>query len=348
MILYHGSNSLFNKFDQGKARIVNDFYGGGVAYFTSSKDIAKTYANAMVKAKGGTKYIYEVEVNISKIFDVDDTFARKELTKFFNDKEAEDFARGAGLMSAGADRYDVLSKIKNGDYKLTGDEVFKGMSKGMAFTARARLKLIALGYDGLRYIGSLNMQAATKHEVYLVYNASDIHIKKIVKVSDTISSSGKITESMQVIDIKIPPPGLTFSRAEMPQLGPLGDALKNFRKHNIEFHKELIDPKKLKSSQSEFNKSKIVSIMMNRNNNKNTLSGVIISSDNYVLDGHHRWLAHYNENRKIEVIRVDMPILELIRFVKTFNNTHYKDVNTFSDSIKSVVRESLQKSIYRL
>jgi hypothetical protein len=347
MILYHGSNSLFNKFDQGKARIVNDFYGGGVAYFTSSKDVAKTYANAMVKAKGGTKYIYEVEVNISKIFDVNDTFTGKELTKFFTDKEAEDFARGAGLMKAGTDRYDVLSKIKSGEYKLTGDEVFKGMSKGMTFTARARLKLIALGYDGLRYNGGLNMQAATKHDVYLVYNASDIHIKKIVKVNDTISSSGKIiTESMQVVDIKIPPPGLTFSREQMPQLGPLGDVLKNFRKHNIEFHKELIDPKKLKSSQAEFNKSKVVDIMMNRN--KNTLSGVIISNDNYVLDGHHRWLAHYNENRKIEVIRVDMPILELMRLVKTFNNTHYKDINTFSESIKSVVRESLQKSIYRL
>jgi hypothetical protein len=341
MILYHGSNALFNKFDQGKARIVNDFYGGGVAYFTSSKDVAKTYANAMVKAKGGVKYVYEVEVNASKIFDVDDTFTRKELTKFFNDKEAEEFARGAGLMKSGADRYDVLSKIKDGAYKLTGDEVFKGLSKGMSFTARARQKLIALGYDGLRYNGGLNMQAATKHDVYLVYNAGDIHIKKIVKVNDI----NKITESAQVVDIKIPPPGLTFSREMMPQLGPLGDVLKNLRRHNVKFHKELIDPKKLKSSQSEFNKSKIINIMMDR---KNTLSGVIISSDNYVLDGHHRWLAHYNQDKKIEVVRVDMPILELMRLVKTFNNTHYKDVNTFSESIKSVVRESLLKNIYKL
>jgi hypothetical protein len=342
MILYHGSNALFNKFDQGKARIVNDFYGGGVAYFTSNKDVAKTYANAMVKAKGGVKYIYEVEVNISKIFDVDDTFTGKELTKFFNDKDAEEFARGAGLMKAGTDRYDVLSKIKDGAYKLTGDEVFKGLSKGMSFTARARQKLIALGYDGLRYNGGLNMQAATKHDVYLVYNASDIHIKKIVKVND----NNKITESAQVVDIKIPPPGLTFSREMMPQLGPLGDVLKNLRRHDVKFHKELIDPKKLKSSQSEFNKSKIINIMMN--GKKNTLSGVIISSDNYVLDGHHRWLAHYNQDRKIEVVRVDMPILELMRLVKTFNNTHYKDINTFSESIKSVVRESLLKNIYKL
>lgn len=344
MILYHGSNALFKKFDQGKARIVNDFYGGGVAYFTSSKDVAKTYANAMVKAKGGEKYIYEVNVNISKIFDVDDTFTGKELTKFFNPKDAEDFARGAGLMKAGSDRYDVLSKIKEGEYKLTGDEVFKGLSKGMSLTARARQKLIDLGYDGLRYNGGLNMQAATKHDVYLVYNADDIHIKNIVRVNTTTTNSGKtVSESIQVVDIKIPPPGLTFSRDQMPQLGPLGDVLKNLRKNKVEFHKELIDPKKLKSSQSEFNKNKILDIMINR---KNTLSGVIISNDNYILDGHHRWLAHYNENKKIEVIRVDLPILELIRLVKTFENTHYKDINTFSISktVKSVVRESLRNS----
>ena len=182
MIAYHGSNAKFAKFDQGKARIINDFYGGGVAYFTSNKDIAKTYANSMVKSKGGERYIYEVELSLKKIFDVDHKFTGKELTKFFDAKEAEDFARGAGLMKAGSDRYVVIGKLKDGDYELTGDQVFKGLSRGMVNTAKARQKLISLGYDGLRYNGGLNMNAATKHDVYLVYNADDIKIKKLFKV----------------------------------------------------------------------------------------------------------------------------------------------------------------------
>lgn len=182
MIAYHGSNAKFAKFDQGKARIINDFYGGGVAYFTSNKDVAKTYANAMAKSKGGERYIYEVELNLKKIFDVDHKFTGKELTKFFDPKEAEDFARGAGLMKAGMDRYVVIGKLKDGDYELTGDQVFKGLSRGMVNTAKARQKLISLGYDGLRYNGGLNMNAATKHDVYLVYNADDIKIKKLFKV----------------------------------------------------------------------------------------------------------------------------------------------------------------------
>jgi hypothetical protein len=339
MIAYHGSNAKFPKFDQGKARIINDFYGGGVAYFTSNRDIAKTYARSMAKSKGGDQYIYEVDLNMKKIFDVDHKFTGKELTKFFDAKEAEDFARGAGLLKMGSDRFVVIGKLKDGDYELTGDQVFRGLSRGMVNTAKARQKLISLGYDGLRYNGGLNMDTAVKHDVYLAYDASDIHIKKVFKVVKK-----NLTESLEAVDIKIPPPGLTFSRDMMPQLGPLGDFLKNLKKHKVEFHKELIDPHKLKSSQSEFDKKKIVGIMVEP---KKVESGIIISSDNYVLDGHHRWLAHYNQGKKIQVVRVDLPILELIRLAKTFENTHYKDVSALTECVKNVIRSAREKETYK-
>jgi hypothetical protein len=77
--------------------------------------------------------------------------------------------------------------LKSGDLSLTGDEVFKGLSRGMVNTAKARQKLIDLGYDGLRYNGGKNMQMATEHDVYLAYDAGDIQIKKIYTSAPKVS-----------------------------------------------------------------------------------------------------------------------------------------------------------------
>lgn len=184
---YHGTNAKFSQFEQNKSRIVNDYYGGGVAYFTVNRDVALTYAKSMVRQYKGQIHIYVVNLRIKKLFDVDDKFTGKELTKFFSDKEAEDFARGAGLLKGGADRFTVLGKLKSGNLSLTGDEVFKGLSRGMVNTAKARQKLIELGYDGLRYNGGKNMQMATEHDVYLVYDANDITIKDILTTKPKVS-----------------------------------------------------------------------------------------------------------------------------------------------------------------
>ena len=183
-IVYHGSNAKFPKFDQNKSRIVNDFYGGGVAYFTDNLEVAKTYARAMFRSRGGGEYVYKVELTLDKVFDVDHMFSKNELTQFFSKENVEDFARGAGLLKYGDDRYAVISKLSLGNVTLTGDQVFKGLSKGMNHTAKARQTLIKLGYDGLRHHGGVNMNMATKHNVYLAYDANDITIQNVYKLKD--------------------------------------------------------------------------------------------------------------------------------------------------------------------
>jgi predicted nucleic acid-binding Zn ribbon protein len=77
-----------------------------------------------------------------------------------------------------SDKYKVLTELKAGKFKLSGDQVFKGLSKGMNTTAKAREHLINKGYDGLRYNGGVNMGMAKKHNVYLAYDAKDIEIIK--------------------------------------------------------------------------------------------------------------------------------------------------------------------------
>jgi len=183
LVLYHGSGYKFDKFDQGKARIANDFYGGGVAYFTDNLKVAITYAKSMAKKSNQDPRIYTVEVRFKKLFDVDHIFTGNELISILPN-DLDSFARGAGLLGLSADKYKVISDLKIGLLSLSGDSIFKGLSRGMNQTAKAREHLISKGYDSLRYNGGVNMNMATKHNVYLSYNANTI---KIVKRQTVVS-----------------------------------------------------------------------------------------------------------------------------------------------------------------
>lgn len=145
-------------------------------------------------------------------------------------------------------------------------------------------------------------------------------------------------------EIKIPKIGLTFSRSMMPQLGPTYDFLNNLKKHNVKYDHVTVDPNELRSSQSEFNHDAIRSIM---DEPKKTKSSIVISNDGYVLDGHHRWIADYNKGNHTKAIKVDLPILELIRKTKTFDNTQYKDIKHVAPVIKKVVMEYQEDRKYK-
>jgi hypothetical protein len=57
---------------------------------------------------------------------------------------------------------------------------------------------------------------------------------------------------------------------------------------------------------------------------------LIMSSDGYIIDGHHRWLSVINTKpkKKIPVIRVNVPVRKLLALVKAFPGTTYKDIYT--------------------
>lgn len=144
--------------------------------------------------------------------------------------------------------------------------------------------------------------------------------------------------------IKVPPPGMTFSRELMPQLGHINDFLRNLKKAKVSFKKETVSPRNLKSTQSEYDLNKVAFIMQDP---KKSNSAVVASNDGYILDGHHRWLAAYNLNQKLDIIRVDLPILELIRLAKTFENTTYKSVSNLSECVKNTIRMTVKDKIYK-
>ena len=127
----------------------------------------------------------------------------------------------------------------------------------------------------------------------------------------------------------------------MPQLGPEEEFKKNLDKADIEYKEVSVNPKDLKASQSEFDLDKVALMMTEPRQYK---SGVIISNDNYILDGHHRWIVAFNKNQKLNVVKVDLPILELMRLAKTFENTTYKPI---VECVKSVISRVVADKRYK-
>ena len=182
---YHGSGRLFKKFEQKHARLPNDHMGGGVGYFTDNHDVSKTYAKSMARhAKTDTPYIYHTKLKMNTVFDVDHEFHGDKLKHVLpdNPEHHEQFARSAGLLHPGGDKYTTMSDLKAGKIKLSGKQVFFGLSRGGINTASARDHLIKKGYDGIRYNGGENMNMATRHNVYMPYNSDAIKIHKVTQL----------------------------------------------------------------------------------------------------------------------------------------------------------------------
>ncbi len=113
---------------------------------------------------------------------------------------------------------------------------------------------------------------------------------------------------------------LGIPRREMPQVkSEHRGALINFLDaRGVGHEQDTVSPDTLKPTQAEFSRDKVA---------KFTETGVIggrsvlVSSDGYVLDGHHQWMGHQALNEDIPVIRLDAKIKELLAIVNEFPST---------------------------
>lgn len=176
--VYHGTGALFDQFKIENARLKNDHFGG-LLYFTDNKSIALQYAAAEAKkAHSSQKVIYTVELDIKNLFDVKQTYTGKQLLKLLKNVNIEDFARKAGLLRYGSDKYQIIAELKSGNMTMTGEQIFLGLSNGQRDTSRTRDILKRAGFDGLKYYGA-KIFGVNPHTVYLPYDANSIKIVNI-------------------------------------------------------------------------------------------------------------------------------------------------------------------------
>lgn len=123
-----------------------------------------------------------------------------------------------------------------------------------------------------------------------------------------------INEKIYIPKIK----SLGIKRKDMPQIeGKNIPKFLNFLKqNNIKFTEKLVESKKLKPTQNQFNQQKI-QVMIDAIDTKKQ-NPIMVSKDGFVIDGHHRWLAHHNLSRKISVYEIDLKIEDALDVMSNF------------------------------
>lgn len=104
----------------------------------------------------------------------------------------------------------------------------------------------------------------------------------------------------------------TESREEMPQV----DDVKKVRESEDipTGYLEFVDPKKLKPIQAGIKESILNHIVKNWDTEGKR--PVLISKDNWIIDGHHRVKAAIKKNKWIRVIRINLPGKKALEAVK--------------------------------
>lgn len=110
---------------------------------------------------------------------------------------------------------------------------------------------------------------------------------------------------------------LQVPRSEMPQIrAEHRGALVNFLNARGVAHESEVEmpAADLKPTQAEFSPGKVAKARKFAGGDRS----ILVSSDGYVLDGHHQWLAKLDEGAPVKVIRLDAPMHELLPLAREF------------------------------
>jgi ribonuclease HI len=121
---------------------------------------------------------------------------------------------------------------------------------------------------------------------------------------------------------------LGIPREEMPQVksDDYDDLIAHLKKNGIKMQKRTVKASSLKASQKNFNTDKIVKAI-EKIKTLGKAKPIIVSSDNYVIDGHHRWLAAKNVDTNIDVMQASVKVDELMKKIHSFPKSFSKTIN---------------------
>lgn len=128
---------------------------------------------------------------------------------------------------------------------------------------------------------------------------------------------------------------LGIPRSKMPQV--FDSFLDHVRELGYRVRKEKVDPHDLHATQKEIAVAMVEKILRTfRSGSFDPTKGLIVSKDDYVLNGHHRWAAvllnnnRYGEDVRLEINRVDAPIRVLLELAGDFDGSEYRAFGEFN------------------
>lgn len=121
---------------------------------------------------------------------------------------------------------------------------------------------------------------------------------------------------------------LGIKRGHMPQVDSKDhdELIKFLNDKGIKITKRKVAAKTLKATQANFNKDKVVGAAANYHT-LHKAKPILVSKDNYIIDGHHRWLGALNVGGDINIIQANVNVQELLKAVREFPKTYTKNIN---------------------
>lgn len=144
----------------------------------------------------------------------------------------------------------------------------------------------------------------------------------------------RFVEYIKEFKVWEPKPSQTkgIKRGHMPQVktADYDELIVFLKKKGISLTAKSVKANTLKATQSNFNKDKIVSAAANYHT-LHQAKPIIVSSDNYIIDGHHRWLGAYNVGGDINIYKANVKVDDLLQAVKDFPKSFTKTINESED-----------------
>ena len=255
----------------------------------------------------------------------------------------------------GEDAYDNEGGYvsKNGNWKIFREGKFYERDWGENFERRGDWQVYSLNKYGFveEHYGDFKTLSEAKKYVnnWIRINPKDYDFEYILKNKNTHKQGGKLPKKqnmennsdydtyienkridlfaeygMKIANIINLKNSLGINREDMPQIRSFAfnDFLAYLDENKVKHSYELIESKKLKPTQSQINVDKANQLTKDFVDSR----FLIASNDNYILDGHHRWYYGLQNDGISKVLRVDMPIRELLDSAKAFDKTEFADI----------------------
>lgn len=122
----------------------------------------------------------------------------------------------------------------------------------------------------------------------------------------------------------IPFSAYVLPRSQMPQIKNIDHFTNYLNQLGINFDKTSGTVTSFKPTQFEYDKWKVNNIKMDWRKEPDSILNskpILVSNDDFILDGHHRYFAALQSSKTIPIIQIDLPINKLFKLT-----LEYKDL----------------------
>ena len=177
------------------------------------------------------------------------------------------------------------------------------------------------------------VEVTTKTVVNVSVNGNDVsvttnEVSEEEETKEFISEESEEPTERGIINLDF---GMGLSRMELPQIKStdVPEFIEWLDEKGVDSLRTSMEVGELTPIQKEINLEKTDSMAAKHEEGEIDLSTgkpVMVSSDEHLVDGHHRWYAlrELNPNNRLDVVMIDAPILDLISLMKQFPKTSYK------------------------